>query len=84
MNSTWVTKELFQSKSGQGTSIDTAKCKTEKREQEKKNSDRICEDCAGYCFDFRTNDDWIQCMECKVCFYERCDHERFVNKGLFV
>jgi hypothetical protein len=35
MNSTWVVKGLFQSKSGKGRNLGTEKNKTEKKEQEK-------------------------------------------------
>jgi hypothetical protein len=83
MNSTPVSKVLFQSNLGKGTNLDTEKNRTGKRElDEKKKSDLFCGDCCGYHFDSHTNDDWIQSMECKVCFYERCYNERVVNTGL--
>jgi hypothetical protein len=83
MNPTLVTKDLFQSKSGKGISLDAAKTKTEKREQEnKKKSGLFCEVSCGYCFGSQTNDDRIQSIKCKVCFYERSDNEIDANRKL--
>jgi hypothetical protein len=62
-----------------GTNLDILKAKTAKREQEKKKKRGLfCGDCGDYCFGCHTNDDWIQCMERKVCFYEKCDNEKAV------
>jgi hypothetical protein len=80
----FLTKDLRQNKSKNGTNLDTEKTKTEKSEQEKKKkkSDLFHGNCSGYCFVSHTNDDWIQFTEWKVWLYERCENERVVNTGL--
>jgi hypothetical protein len=71
MNSTLVTKYLFQSTSGGGTNLDTEKNKTENRGQEEKNKSDM------FRWDWwRQDDDWIQSTEWKIWSYERCDNEK--------
>jgi hypothetical protein len=60
MNLTLVTQDLFKSKSGKGTKLDTETTKTERRQQENKKKMTCIVGTGGYCFTSHANYDWIQ------------------------